>query len=155
MKSSGRVEYVMLTDEVRQELIQAARIARQWAYVPYSRYAVGAAVLTASGRVYDGVNVENAAYPDTVCAERVAIFKAVSEGERQFTALAVVTSNGGSPCGSCRQVMAEFGLDTLVIIADDRGQVFHELTVADLLPGAFTPKDLPEYECPPESDHSV
>jgi cytidine deaminase len=145
----------MPTDDIRQELIQAARAARRWAYVPYSHYAVGAAVLTASGRIYDGVNVENAAYPDTVCAERVAIFKAVSEGERQFTALAVVTSNGGSPCGSCRQVMAEFGLDTLVIVADEQGRVFSEGTVADLLPGAFTPKDLPEVECPPESDHSV
>src|SRR4030067_48875 len=90
----------MLTDELRQKLIQAAREARQWAYAPYSGYAVGAALLTASGRVYDGVNVENAAYPTGICAERVAVFKAVSEGEREFAAIAVVTANGGSPCGS-------------------------------------------------------
>jgi cytidine deaminase len=86
--------------------------------------------------------VENAAYPDSVCAERVAIFKAVSEGEREFTALAVVTGNGGTPCGSCRQVMAEFGLDMLVLIADADGHVKQETTVSDLLPGAFGPGDL-------------
>jgi cytidine deaminase len=92
--------------------------------------------------VYDGVNVENAAYPTTMCAERVAIYKAVSEGERDFVALAVVTANGGSPCGSCRQVLAEFGLDTLVIIADAGGKIARELTVGELLPGAFRPEDL-------------
>jgi cytidine deaminase len=132
----------MLTDEQRAQLIQAASEARQWAYAPYSNYPVGAALLTASGRVYDGVNVENAAYPTTMCAERVAIYKAVSEGERDFVALAVVTANGGSPCGSCRQVLAEFGLDTLVIIADAGGKIARELTVGELLPGAFRPEDL-------------
>ncbi len=79
--------------EERQQLIETARQARRWAYAPYSQYAVGAAVLTASGRVYDGVNIENAAYPTGICAERVAVFKAVSEGEREFVAIAVVTSN--------------------------------------------------------------
>lgn len=128
--------------ETRQMLVEQAANARQWAYVPYSHYAVGAALLTASGKIYDGVNIENAAYPVTVCAERVAIFKAVSEGERQFEAIAVVTSNGGAPCGSCRQVLSEFGLSTRVIIADETGRVHHELTVGDLLPGAFTPADL-------------
>ena len=131
-----------MNDETRQKLVQQAIGARKWAYVPYSHYAVGAALLTASGRVYDGVNIENAAYPVTVCAERVAVFKAVSEGERQFEAIAVVTSNGGSPCGSCRQVLSEFGLDTLVIIADETGAVHQELTVGQLLPGAFTPSSL-------------
>jgi len=131
-----------MNDETRQKLVQQAIGARKWAYVPYSHYAVGAALLTASGRVYDGVNIENAAYPVTVCAERVAIFKAVSEGERQFEAIAVVTSNGGTPCGSCRQVLSEFGLDTLVIIADETGAVHQELTVGQLLPGAFTPSSL-------------
>lgn len=128
--------------ETRQMLVEQAANARQWAYVPYSHYAVGAALLTASGKIYDGVNIENAAYPVTVCAERVAIFKAVSEGERQFEAIAVVTSNGGAPCGSCRQVLSEFGLSTRVIIADETGRVHQELTVGDLLPGAFTPADL-------------
>jgi len=132
-----------LTAEMRDRLIQMAIEARKWAYVPYSHYPVGAALLTASGKVYDGVNIENAAYPTTICAERVAVFKAVSEGELQFEAIAVVTDNGGSPCGSCRQVLAEFGLDTLVYIADKDGQVRMETTVGGLLPGAFTPQDLP------------
>lgn len=132
----------MLTDETKKQLIEAASDARRWAYAPYSNYPVGAALLTASGRIYDGVNVESAAYPTTMCAERVAIFKAVSEGERNFVALAVVTANGGSPCGSCRQVMAEFGLDTQVIIADVDGKIVSEMTVGELLPGAFRPTDL-------------
>jgi len=132
----------MLTDELRSTLIQTAIEARKWAYAPYSNYPVGAALLTASGRIYDGVNVENAAYPTTICAERVAVFKAVSEGERDFQAIAVVTENGGSPCGSCRQVLAEFGLEITVIIADTAGNLIEELTLSDLLPQAFTPKDL-------------
>ena len=77
-----------------------------------------------------------------MCAERVAIFKAVSEGESEFDVITVVTNNGGSPCGGCRQVMAEFGLDTVVLIADGDGNLHKELTVADLLPEAFTPKHL-------------
>ena len=133
----------MLTDEQRTTLIQTAIVARKWAYVPYSKYAVGAALLTASGKIYDGVNVENAAYPTTMCAERVAVFKAVSEGERRFVAIAVITSNGGSPCGSCRQVLSEFGLDTVVLLADCDGNLLKETNVADLLPDAFGPKDMP------------
>lgn len=132
----------MLNDEIRKKLIELAQNARRWAYVPYSHYAVGAALLTRSGKIYDGVNVENSAYPTTICAERVAVFKAVSEGERSFEAIAVVTANGGSPCGSCRQVLAEFGLDTLVIVADQEGKVSMEMTVREMLPGAFTPESL-------------
>jgi cytidine deaminase len=132
-----------LTDEQRQMLTESALEVRQWAYAPYSHYQVGAALLTESGRIYDGVNVENAAYPSSICAERVAVFKAVSEGERQFVAIAVVTSNGGTPCGACRQVLSEFGLDTIVIIADEKGNLRQETTVAELLPGAFGPNDLP------------
>jgi len=131
-----------LEDEARRQLVEAATQVRRWAYAPYSNYAVGAALLTDSGKVYDGVNIENAAYPTTMCAERVAVFKAVSEGERRFVAIAVVTSNGGTPCGSCRQVLAEFGIETHVIIADTAGNVVQEATVADLLPGAFLPSDL-------------
>lgn len=133
---------VKLKDDARQRLIESAIQARRWAYAPYSHYAVGAALLTESGKIYEGVNVENAAYPTTMCAERVAVFKAVSEGERNFEALAVVTSNGGTPCGSCRQVMAEFGTDIIVIIADASGKVVQETTIAELLPGAFLPGDL-------------
>ena len=131
-----------LTDDLRTTLIQSAIEARKWAYAPYSNYQVGAALLTVSGKIYDGVNVENAAYPTGTCAERVAIYKAVSEGEREFTAIAVVSSNAGSPCGACRQVLSEFGLETRVLIANDRGQLLQETSVAALLPGAFGPQDL-------------
>jgi cytidine deaminase len=132
----------MLNEEMRNRLVEAACNVRQWAYAPYSRYQVGAALLTTSGRFYEGVNVENASYPNTICAERVAIFKAVSEGERQFIAIAVATTNGGSPCGACRQVLAEFGMDTIVLIVDENGKICQETTVAALLPGAFGPQDL-------------
>ena len=134
----------MLTDEMRETLIQTALDAQKWAYAPYSGYLVGAAVLTVSGRIYDGANIENAAYPATMCAERVALFKAISEGERRFIAMAVVTSNGGFPCGSCRQVLAEFGLETQVIIADVKGEIVREILSGELLPGAFTPEYLPK-----------
>ena len=126
-----------LTNEERQALINLANEARQRAYAPYSNYPVGAALRTKTGRLYTGVNIENAAYPHTMCAERVAIFKAVSEGETEFEVIAVVTNNGGSPCGGCRQVMAEFGLDTIVLIADGNGKLQKELSVAELLPEAF------------------
>jgi len=132
-----------LTDQERQALIDLANEARRRAYAPYSRYLVGAALRTKSGRLFTGCNIENAAYPTGICAERVAIFKAVSEGEREFDVIAVATDNGGMPCGSCRQVMAEFGLETIVLIGDGGGRLLRELTVAELLPGAFTPKDLP------------
>jgi len=131
-----------MTKEEKQSLIDLANEARRRAYVPYSNYPVGAALRTKSGRLYTGVNIENAAYPQTMCAERVAIFKAVSEGETEFEVIAVVTNNGGSPCGGCRQVMAEFGLDTVVLMADGNGKLIKETTVKELLPEAFTPKHL-------------
>jgi cytidine deaminase len=132
----------MLTTDLKQRLINKAIDAQKGAYAPYSHYAVGAAVLTDSGEIFDGVNIENAVYPLTICAERVAIFKAVSRGHRAFNAIAVVTKNGGSPCGACRQVMAEFGLDTVVLIADSIGTLRQTITVADLLPNAFSDADL-------------
>ncbi len=131
-----------MTKEEKQSLIDLANEARRRAYVPYSNYPVGSALRTKSGRLYTGVNVENAAYPQTMCAERIAIFKAVSEGEKEFEVIAVVTNNGGSPCGGCRQVMAEFGLDTIVLLANGEGKLVKETTVNDLLPEAFTPKHL-------------
>jgi len=134
-----------LTIELKSMLIQRAIEARKMAYAPYSKYLVGAALLTRSGKIYSGANVENAAYPMSLCAERVAIFKAVSEGEREFEALAVITGNGGSPCGACRQVMAEFGIDMDVLIADAEGNLRQEAKVSELLPGAFGPKDLGGY----------
>jgi cytidine deaminase len=121
------------------DLVARAGDARRWSYSPYSRYKVGAALLAASGRLYDGANIENAAYPESLCAERVAIFKAVSEGEREFTAIAVVTENGGFPCGACRQVMAEFALDMTVLIADGQGAILRRTTVRELLPDSFGP----------------
>lgn len=132
----------MLTKAMQNKLIQKAKEAWGRAYAPYSNYNVGAAVLTESGEIYDGVNVENAVYPVGICGERTAIFKAVSDGHRSFTAIAVVTKNGGTPCGSCRQVMAEFGLDTIVLIADTEGELLHQYTVAELLPHSFGEKDL-------------
>lgn len=125
-----------------QSLIDLANEARKRAYVPYSNYRVGAALRTKSGRLFTGVNVENAAYPTTMCAERVAVFKAVSEGEKDFDVIAVVTDNGGSPCGGCRQVLAEFGLNTIVLIANGEGKLVKRTTVSDLLPEAFTPDHL-------------
>lgn len=133
---------IKLTDDERRTLIDLANEARRRAYAPYSNYQVGAALRTKSGRLFTGCNVENAAYPTSMCAERVSIYKAVSEGEKEFDVIAVVTPNGGTPCGGCRQVMAEFGLDTLVLVADGEGRLVQETTVAGLLPRAFTPKDL-------------
>ncbi len=134
----------MLNNDLKERLIATALAAREWAYAPYSGYKVGAALLTTSGKIYDGANVENAAYPTSICAERVAVFKAVSEGERQFEAIAVATQNGGAPCGACRQVLSEFGRDTIVLIVADEGNVVRETTVAELLPNAFGPGDLPD-----------
>src|SRR5512134_1255703 len=133
---------MIITKQEKQSFIDLANTARQRAYVPYSNYPVGSVVRTKSGRLYTGVNVENAAYPQTMCAERVAIFKAVSEGEKEFDVIAVATDNGGSPCGGCRQVMAEFGLDTIVLLADGTGRLIKETTVKELLPEAFTPDRL-------------
>jgi len=133
-----------LSDEKRQELIQKANQARSRAYAPYSNYQVGAALLTKKGQIFTGVNVENAAYPDSICAERSAVFSAVSAGERDFEAIAVATRNGGSPCGSCRQVLSEFGLDIVVLLADENENLIQEKTVRELLPGAFLPQDLTE-----------
>ena len=133
---------IELTDDERGALIDLANEARRRAYAPYSNYQVGAALRTKSGRIFTGCNVENAAYPTSMCAERIAIYKAVSEGEKEFEVIAVVTPNGGTPCGGCRQVMAEFSLDTVVLVADGKGRLVQETTVAGLLPGAFTPKDL-------------
>lgn len=132
----------MNEDAMRAELIDRARKIRRQAYAPYSHYQVGAALLTKSGKIYEGVNIENAAFPVTICAERVAVFKAVSEGEREFAAIAVVTRDGGSPCGSCRQVLAEFSLEMCVYLADENGVLKHELSLRELLPLVFTPASL-------------
>lgn len=125
-----------LTDE---ELLQMAIEARERAYAPYSGHKVGAALLAASGKVYQGANVENASYGLTVCAERVAVFKAVSEGEREFRKLAVVCGDSGycRPCGACRQVLAEFAPEMEIIMGNVRGG-YEVKSLKELLPEAFT-----------------
>ncbi|WP_343417110.1 cytidine deaminase [Candidatus Flexifilum breve] len=125
-----------------QELIQQACAATKNAYIPYSNYPVGAALLAADGTVYTGCNVENASFPVTICAERVALVKAVSEGVRDFSAIAVVTRNAGSPCGMCRQMLFEFAPQMRVIIADMDGNVVFDDALAQLLPLGFTPNHL-------------
>jgi cytidine deaminase len=122
-------------------LLEQAIAARAYAYAPYSHYRVGAALLTGSGKVYTGCNIENAAYGPANCAERTAIFKAVSEGELDFEAIAVVTSDGGAPCGVCRQVMREFSPDLTVIVGDLAGH-YRVFTLPDLLPHSFGPENL-------------
>ncbi len=127
-----------------QELINEAKKARELAYVPYSSFKVGAALLTKDGKVYHGCNIENAAYSVTNCAERTALFKAVSEGDKEFAAIAVVadTDRPVPPCGACRQVISELcQSDTMVYLSNLKGDI-QEITIAELLPGAFTPEDL-------------
>jgi len=121
-----------------EELVKLALEAAENAYAPYSRFKVGAALLTAGGEVFTGCNVENASYGLTVCAERVALYKAVSRGERSFSAIAVAAGNDEycSPCGACRQVLAEFGGGIKVYMANRKGE-YRETTVAELLPAAF------------------
>ena len=129
-----------MTDE---ELISLAAEARKRAYAPYSRFAVGAALLTKGGEVYTACTVEDASYGLSMCAERVAVFEAVSAGEQEFEAIAVVTENGVAPCGACRQVLVEFNPDLRVIVADTGGQR-RTFRLSELIPGAFLPADLPE-----------
>jgi len=121
----------------KQSLIKQAINASQNAYVPYSEYPVGAALLTTDGKIYTGCNIENASYPVSMCAERTALFKAVSEGHMAFTTIALVTRTGGSPCGMCRQALYEFAPDLTVIIADLDGTIHHEMRLDALLPLGF------------------
>lgn len=145
--SAARQEPVGRTDIVSEpvvtELISAAADARGRAYAPYSHFAVGAALLASDGQVYTGCNVENASYGLTICAERNAIAHAVAAGQRAFTAIAVVTENGVTPCGACRQVLAEFNPQLLVILADIAGNQ-RRYRLSELLPAAFGPADLIE-----------
>jgi cytidine deaminase len=133
------------------ELVALAQKARELAYAPYSNFPVGAALLGRSGKVFTGCNVENAAYPLTTCAERTALTKAVSEGEREFEAIAVVTATGATPCGSCRQILREFAgpdddskgmLAALRVIVADLDGNRRTYTIAELLPAGFTPEQL-------------
>lgn len=129
-----------------EQLIEEAKRARDKAYVPYSKFAVGAALITEDGKVYHGCNIENAAYSVGNCAERTALFKAYSEGDKKFTTLVVTadTVRPVPPCGACRQVISELcPKDMKVVLTNLNGDV-QELTVEELLPGAFSPEDLHE-----------
>ncbi len=124
----------------RRELIRAAAKARQSAVAPYSHFRVGAALLTRSGEIITGANVESASYGLTCCAERVALFTALTSGRKAFAAIAVVAAAGGGPmpCGACRQLLAEYAPQAIVWVADSRAlKAVREFTVPDLLPGAF------------------
>ena len=129
-------------EERRESLEKAACESRSQAYAPYSEFRVGAAVLAGSGRIYTGVNVENASYSLTACAERVAIFKAVAAGERSIEAVAVCTDNGVAPCGPCRQVMREFARGPVAVYLLDPEGHSRGTTLDDLLPDSFGPEDL-------------
>jgi homotetrameric cytidine deaminase len=138
----------MMTPDQERKLIVAATDARTRAYVPYSHYAVGAAILTADGQIHGGCNIENASYGLTSCAERNAIFGLVGRSSdpdaRRIRAVAVVTagSDPATPCGACRQVIREFGKDAAIIIANTDGTVFLRTTLEDLLPHSFGPEQL-------------
>lgn len=139
----------LLHPDTARSLLDQARAARAHAYAPYSSFPVGAALLARDGRVFTGVNVENASYGLANCAERTAIFKAVSEGVREFSACAVIGPQDDvecAPCGACRQVLFEFGPDMVVVLADGEG--LKQLTVRDLLPGGFDASRLPAPEVP-------
>mgnify|MGYP002516385085 CR=1 FL=1 len=131
-----------------KELCKAAIDAMKNAYVPYSGYKVGAALLTESGKLFVGCNIENAAYTPTVCAERVALFNAISSGERKFTAIAVaggkdgVISGAFPPCGVCRQVMAEFCTSDFTVLVVTGIDSYKKYSLNELLPEAFTPKNI-------------
>jgi cytidine deaminase len=142
-----------VSDSASQWIALAAQAAMH-AYIPYSHYAVGAALVTASGSVYTGCNVENASFPAGICAERVALVKAISEGVRQFSAIAVVTRNGGSPCGICRQMLYEFAPDLRVIMADEHGAITFDGKLHTLLPFGFGASSLTDTHPPLESTES-
>lgn len=127
------------------ELIAAAASVRAQAYAPYSHFAVGAALLAGDGQVYTGCNVENASYGLAICAERNAVARAVAAGQQAFRVIAVVTENGVTPCGACRQVLAEFNPQLLVIVADTAGNQ-RRYRLSELLPAAFGPDDLIEFQ---------
>ncbi|WP_130806634.1 cytidine deaminase [Senegalia massiliensis] len=128
----------------KQELINTALKAKEMAYVPYSKFRVGAAVLTDDNKIYTGCNIESASYTPTNCAERTAIFKAVSEGDKNFKAIAITgDSEYTFPCGVCRQVMREFSKDLTIYIVKNQNE-YKEFTLEELLPYSFGPEDLIE-----------
>jgi cytidine deaminase len=133
-----------LSTKATTDLIDKAKEVQKKAYPPYSHYYVGAALLTKSGKVFSGCNVENASYGLTICAERTAVFKAVSEGDKEIEAIVVVTKDGGMPCGACRQVLNEFNPKMIVIAADEQGKIHVQKPLNQLLSDAFGPANLEE-----------
>ncbi len=133
----------MSTDAELAPLLRLAIETAGRAYIPYSHYAVGAALRALDGTVYTGCNVENAAYPATICAERTALVKAVSEGRREFDLIVVVTANGGSPCGTCRQMLFEFAPTLRVVMADLQGNIHADQPLNAMLLMGFGPEHLP------------
>lgn len=131
-----------MTEPTLPELIRAATEATEFAYVPYSHYPVGSALLAADGTIYTGCNVENAAYPASICAERVALVKAVSAGQRDFKTVIVATRDGGSPCGICRQMLFEFSPDMWVVMARFDGEITAQGTLREFLLHGFGPSHL-------------
>ncbi len=125
-----------------QELLKLASQARNRAYAPYSKFQVGAALLTENGEVFSGCNVENASYGLSICAERTAVFKALSEGVKSFSAIAISAPRGGSPCGACRQVLNEFHPSIPIYLGDENGMLICATSLQDLLPHAFGPENL-------------
>ena len=133
------IHMARLTDDRIRNLVECARQARHRAYCPYSRFAVGAAALTTDGAIFVGCNIENAAYSETICAERVALYKAVSEGHRDVIALAVVAAGltPPRPCGACLQVLAELAPHATIYMAAPDG-LYESATLSDLLPAPFS-----------------
>src|SRR5262245_42267846 len=128
----------MAPTQVRDAVVQAAIDVRQRAYAQYSNFLVGAAILASDGKIYTGCNVENSSYGLTICAERAALFNAVAAGQRQFQLLVVATAGGGTPCGACRQVLAEFVPDLPILLVDvNQAKETVEVNLRDLLPQAF------------------
>lgn len=132
-----------MNDESLKTLIEAAIKAADFAYAPYSQYRVGAVLQASDGTRFTGCNVENAAYPSCICAERTALVKAVSEGHQAFDLIVVATRNGGSPCGSCRQMLYEFAPELRVVMVDFEGHITGDNPLSDLLLMGFGPKNLP------------
>ena len=121
-----------------RQLVEAALATRLRAFAPYSQFLVGAALLTPAGRIFTGCNVENASYGLTICAERTAVFSAVADGEQKYARLAIASAGGVSPCGACRQVLAEFAPQLPILLVDAlRPDQIAEVNLTDLLPGRF------------------
>src|SRR4029079_13697016 len=140
-RNEGNCKEAIMSGQVHEALVRAAIDVRQRAYAEYSNFLVGAALLAANGRIFTGCNVENCSYWLTICAERNAVFSAVAAGQLQFERLAISSTGGVTPCGACRQVLAEFAPDLPILLINvDQPSAIVETNLRDLLPGAFVLK---------------